>query len=433
MRKAVIIVSFVSGVLGAHPARGDNDWLNLKEWVGKQIFFDQDLSLKRNQACAVCHGRAVGWTGPDLQINLQGAVYEGSVHGRFGNRKPPTSGYATLAPLFTYDPSDQSFRGGEFWDGRATGWKLGNPAADQAQGPFLNPVEQALPDAGAVVHRVCHAWYSFFFRQVWGKAACRNVDLAYDDIGYSIAAYEGSPQVSPFSSKYDAYLAGWAHLTREERRGLRLFEGKAKCANCHAIDERDGGEPPLFTDFTYDNLGVPRNPENPYYEMDKVFINGVPINPLGHAWIDLGLGEFLRTLATTSDWRTLPYLPAHDPIRDLQSSDLERLARLNDGKQRVPTLRNVDKRPYARFPKAYTHNGYFKSLEALVHFYNTRDVLPRCPGDFTEAKALAHHCWPAPEVDRNVNDTEVGNLGLTDREEDALVAFLGTLSDGWDH
>ncbi len=110
--------------------------------LGKKLFFDQRLSVNGNQACAACHGPQVGWTGPDAEINVHGAVYEGSVAGRFGNRKPPSSGYATLSPVFNYDPVGAEFAGGNFWDGRATGWKLGNPAADQAQGPFLNPVER---------------------------------------------------------------------------------------------------------------------------------------------------------------------------------------------------------------------------------------------------------------------------------------------------
>ena len=86
-------------------------------------------------------------------------------------------------------------------------------------------------------------------------------------------------------------------------------------------------------------------------------------------------------------------------------------------------------KPSPQFPKAYTHNGYFKSLAGLVHFYNTRDKLRRCPGDFPEEQALAHHCWPAPEVPQNVNTTEVGNLGLSPADEAALVAFLHTLTD----
>jgi cytochrome c peroxidase len=101
------------------------------------------------------------------------------------------------------------------------------------------------------------------------------------------------------------------------------------------------------------------------------------------------------------------------------------------GKNKVPTLRNVDLRPDAAFVKAYGHNGYFKTLEGIVHFYNTRDVKPVCPGPYTEAEALAADCWPAPEVTDNVNRDELGDLGLTAEEEDALVAFLKVLSDGY--
>ena len=101
------------------------------------------------------------------------------------------------------------------------------------------------------------------------------------------------------------------------------------------------------------------------------------------------------------------------------------------GKQKVPTLRNVDLRPDDSFVKAYGHNGYFKSLEGIVHFYNTRDVLPTCPGDYTEEQALKANCWPAPEVAENVNRDELGDLGLSPEEEADLVAYLKTLSDGY--
>ena len=101
------------------------------------------------------------------------------------------------------------------------------------------------------------------------------------------------------------------------------------------------------------------------------------------------------------------------------------------GKFKVPTLRNVDSRPEPDFVKAYGHNGFFKSLKGIVHFYNTRDTLPACPKGFTEAQALANNCWPPPEIAVNVNTKEMGNLGLTSDEEDAIVAFLRTLSDGY--
>ena len=402
--------------------------LTAQEQLGKSIFFDDNLSLNRNQSCAACHGPEAGWTGPDSTLNAAGAVYEGSVPGRFGNRKPPSSAYATPSPIlhFVRDKKDILFIGGNFWDGRATGEKLGNPAADQAQGPFLNPLEQALPDNACVVYRVCTAPYPVTFEEVFPGAcaigwpadtelACSagnsvnlsaadriKADAVYDSIGLTVAAYEGSAEVNAFTSKYDYYLAGQAALTREERMGLALFKGKGKCANCHIIDPGPDGEPPLLTDFTFDNLGVPKNPDNPFYTQDPVF------NPDGADWVDLGLGGFLATRPDYADY-------ADD----------------NEGKQKVPTLRNVDKRPYPGFVKSYAHNGYFKSLKEIVHFYNTRDVLPECDIDRARGQIEKVDCWPEPEVDENVNDSELGDLRLSDSQEDAIVAFMKTLSDGY--
>jgi len=406
--------------------------LTSEEELGKSIFFDTDLSIELNQACAACHGPVAGWTGPNSPINAAGVAYEGSIAGRFGNRKPPSSAYATQSPVFHFGrQGGGTFVGGNFWNGRATGEKLGNPAADQAQGPFLNPVEQALPDNACVVYRVCIALYPVTFTDVWGTEACNiawpadvdtvcateggmvdlsdndhaKVESAYDSIALSIASYEASSEVNAFSSKYDAYLAGLVELSPEEDRGLKLFNGKGKCSHCH-ISKAKQGELPLFTEFDFDNLGVPRNPQNPWYEQTT-------FNPQGENWLDLGLGGFLQT-----------------------RMEYQQYAAANLGKQKVPTLRNVDKRPYPGFVKAYSHNGYFKSLKGIVHFYNTRDVKPSCESqgiyDATEATALANDCWPEPEVSMNVNTTELGNLHLTEAQEDALVAFLKTLTDGYE-
>ncbi|WP_235216983.1 cytochrome-c peroxidase [Archangium violaceum] len=387
----------------APPAAGDSEErvrLTPVERLGKLLFFDRGLSEPSGQACAVCHGPSVGWTGPELLINATGSVYEGAVKGRFGNRKPPSSAYATPAPiLHLKDARKALFVGGNFWDGRATGEELGNPAADQAQGPFLNPVEQNNPSEAVVVAKVCRGPYASLFRSVYGSSICQNVARAYDAIALAIAAYEDSPEVNAFTSKYDAWLAGRAELSSQERWGLRLFEGKALCANCHPSQPGPRGKPPLFTDFTYDNLGVPRNLLNPWYWQRE-------FNPLGPFWVDYGLGAFLQT---REEWR--PF------------------ARGNLGKVKVPTLRNVDKRPYPGFIKAYGHNGYFKSLESIVHFYNTRDVLPVCLPEFPGTPG--EDCWPPPEVGLNLNTDELGNLGLTPQEEAAIVAFLRTLSDGY--
>ncbi|MDH3790290.1 MAG: hypothetical protein OES41_00970 [Rhodospirillales bacterium] len=377
------------------------------EQLGKELFFDK-ISDPPWMPCAECHAPETGWTGPVAGINIHGAVYRGAVPVRFGNRKPPSAAYATLSPIFYFDRREKLFVGGNFWDGRATGERLGNPAADQALGPFLNPVEQNNPSKQAVCEHVEDSKYAPLFEMVWGpgslNCSAAGVDLMYDRIGLSIAAYEDSSEVNQFSSKFDLYMMGKAEFTAQEARGWELFNGKAMCAACHPA--------PLFTDFTYDNLGVPKNPENPFYDMDEVFLDdGSPINPEGRDWVDPGLGGFL----------------ANHPDPKWANKAEE-----NKGKHKVPTLRNVDKRYGEGFPKAYAHNGYFKSLKSIVNFYNTRDVTPACPDPFTTEKdALADDCWPGPEVPENVNDDELGDLGLTPDEEDALVAFMSTLSDGF--
>lgn len=165
---------------------------------------------------------------------------------------------------------------------------------------------------------------------------------------------------------------------------------KGNCAACHPIAPLANGTPPLFTDFTYDNLGVPRNPDNPFYAQ------GVGFNPDGWNFVDLGLGGALGIAA-------------------------------QNGRFKVPTLRNI------AVTAPYMHNGYFTDLRSVVEFYNNRDLRPRCV-DATwtdDADAQNQHCWPAPEVAETVNHEELGHLGLSDQEIDDIVAFLQTLTDGW--
>lgn len=360
------------------------------EELGKFLFFDTNLSTPPGQSCAACHAPEVGFTGPTSEINAHGAVYPGAVHTRFGNRKPPAAAYAD-APVMYFDADEGLWIGGTFWDGRATGWTLGDPLAEQAQGPFLNTLEQNNPTAKLVCLKVAHSSYAGLFEEVWGPGSLdfvHNVAATYEKIARSIAAYERSMEVNPFSSKYDYWLAGMATLTEQEEWGRQLFNDplKGNCAACHLSEPGPMGEPPLFTDFTYDNLGVPRNPENPFYGMPRKW------NPDGAAWIDYGLGGFLMGAG---------YPP------DVYEPEL--------GKHKVPTLRNVDLRPSPDFVKAFGHNGFFKSLEEITHFYNTRDVEP----------------WPAPEFPDTINTDELGNLGLSAEEEAAIVAFMRTLNDGY--
>jgi cytochrome c peroxidase len=360
------------------------------ETLGKHLFFDTNLSTPSGQSCAACHGPEWGFTGPISAINAGGAVYPGAVHTRFGNRKPPASAYGGESPVLYYDEAEDVWIGGMFWDGRATGWTLDDPLTEQALGPFLNALEQNNPHARLVCVKVSHASYAGLFEEVWGPGSLNftsDVSGTYERIGRSIAAYERSQEVNPFTSKFDLALD---EFTPEEEWGLDLFNDpmKGNCAACHPTtpDPRFDPEHALFTDFTYDNLGVPKNPQNPFYAMPPKW------NPAGADWIDLGLGAFL------------------------EGAGYEEQAAANYGKQKVPTLRNVGRKPAAELTKAFAHNGYFKSLPDIMHFYNTRDVEP----------------WPDPEVPENVNTEELGNLGLTAEEESAIVAFLMTLSDGYE-
>jgi cytochrome c peroxidase len=293
--------------------------------------------------------------------------------------------YAAFSPKFHFDKAEELYVGGQFLDGRAA------TLAEQAKQPFLNPLEMANPDAAAVVEKVRQADYAPLFLRVYGKAALDDTQKAYNRIADAIAAFERTPVFAPFTSKYDYYLAGKARLTPQERRGRQLFEDedKGNCAACHPSRPAEDGTPPLFTDFTYDNLGGPRSPDNPFYDLPS------ELNKAGERFVDLGLGGALKNPA-------------------------------ENGKFKVPTLRNIAK------TGPYTHNGYFRTLRGVVDFYNTRDVKPRCEDSMTpEAEALRLGCWPAPEVAANVNRDELGALGLTDREVDDIVAFLLTLTDGY--
>jgi cytochrome c peroxidase len=368
------------------------------------------------------------------------------VRNRFSERKPQSHAYAPLAPVLHYNPGQGDLVGGNFWDMRATGRRLGNPAAEQAEGPPVNPTEMGLPDSVCMVWRASRRPYRPLFEQVWGRQTfaidwpadveqvCdrpgpppaddpRPVHLndrdrgtasdTFDRIAMAIAGYEASGEVSPFTSKFDAFLGGNVELTPQERQGYALFRGKAQCNNCH----RDGGpgEEPMFTDFTASNIGTPKNAALPYYAEGRPDARGYVANPYGAPFVDPGVGGFLQHGHPLSD-------PSVADQRWVQHAP-ENVSRF-----RVPTLRNVDKRPDPGFVKAYGHNGYFKSLKEIVHFYNTRDVLPRCrPDDPGEGVS----CWPAPESTENMNTRFVGGLGLTDAEEDAIVAFMQTLTDGY--
>ena len=415
------------------------------ELLGKLLLFDNQLSLNRNEACAFCHMPETGFTGPISELNRTFGSYPGSVRTRFSNRKPQSHAYAPYSPVLHYNTDQGDLVGGNFWDMRATGRRLGNSASEQAEGPPLNPVEMGFSDAACMVYCASRRPYRALFEKLWGETSFQiqwpqdveevcnkpgpphagpppvkltpqdrsQASNSFDHIAMSIAQYEASHEVSPFSSKFDAVLTGKAKFTSQEQLGYDIFRGKGNCNTCH----RDGGpgEEPFFTDFTASNIGTPANPLLPFYQEDKPDSYGYAVNPKGAAYVDLGVGAFLKE----EDLLSHPSVPDANWVKH---------AKENVGRVQVPTLRNVDKRPYPGFVKAYGHNGYFKSLKEIVHFYNTRDLLPRCqardPGEKKD-------CWPPPETADNLNTKTVGHLGLTDEEEHALVAFMQTLTDGY--
>lgn len=358
-------------------AQADN-----KSELGQKLFFDKNLSNPAGQACASCHDPKHFFTDPDSSEPTS----EGVIKGRFGSRNAPTLLYAKASPSFHFDKAEGLYMGGQFLDGRAATLNI------QARQPFLSRLEMNNTNQAAVVEKVRKAPYASLFLQVFGPTSLNDTPKAYQNIANAIAAYENLPIFAPMTSKYDYYMQGKASFTAQERRGRVIFEdgGKGNCAACHpSRPTANGAQRPLLTDFSYDNLGVPRNPKNRFYTQPSQF------NPLGYGFVDIGLGDHV-----------------HNPAED--------------GKFKVPTLRNIDR------TAPYMHNGYFKTLKGVVNFYNTRDVKRRCSNLWlTEAEAMQQGCWPTAEVSANVNHDELGHLGLTAQEEDDLVAFLKTLTDGY--
>ena len=371
--------------------RGINGKLNAKAELGRKIYFDMNMSEPAGmQSCASCHLPQMGFVGMgDVPggTNTRGfraGIGEGAVAGAFGGRKPPSAAYATFAPAFTFDAINDEFTGGLFWDGRATGAVTGVPAGDQAIGPFLNPVEQNHPSQAAVLTKLMNDnKYVQMWSKAWGSSLKMDtpdeIAANYKKIGLAIAEYEASAEVNQFTSKFDAVQRGQAQFTQLEQQGMNLFV-QAECDNCHTMNPV-GTTPALFTDFSFENIGLPQNTE---------FLSLSRRNPA--ASLDGGLGARLAASGNPA-WVAL--------------------AADNMGAFKTPTLRNVAK---GEANKRFMHNGVLKSLKEVVHFYNTRDTDPR---------------WAAPEFPATMNTRRVGDLRLTNAQEDAIVAFMRTLSDGW--
>jgi cytochrome c peroxidase len=405
----MLLLALIPVSVMASPTPALDQLIPLEE-LGEFLYFDANLSEPSGQSCASCHDPAFGFDDPDVGLPVSAGV----IPGLFGGRNSPISAYAMYSPSLYFDGDEGLWIGGQFWDGRATGGYLGDPLADQAVGPFLNPVEMANTSKQQVIDDIKASAYAGLFEQVWGLGSLDDVEAAYDQVGLSIAAFERTQLFAQFSSKYDRYLAtcisgggdmddcaagvgpvartaGQQTLTDKQWRGLRLFmrendndgilepgEG-AMCAACHVADWTAAADyalpvqvpawapagmvPPVFTDFTFDNLGIPKS--------EHQLLAGAPV--------DLGLGAIV-----------------------VDENEY--------GKFKVMTLRNIAR------SAPYGHNGFFKQLKDIVHFYNTRDV----PGA----------TWRPAEYPATVNHDELGNLGLSAQDEAALVEFMKTLSDG---
>ncbi len=300
--------------------------------LGKQLFFDKGLSASGEMACATCHDPAHAY-GPTNDL----AVQLGGPHGTSpGLRAVPSLRYKEFTPGYrdTLDNPDgfsiPGPGGGFAWDGRA------DSLAEQAQAPLTSPFEMANADAADVVARLRRSASAAAFVRAFGAAALASVEVAYDKLRTALQSFQiEDPSFHPYSSKYDLHLYNrpGGELTPAEERGLKVFkdENTGNCSGCHLADaSQDDGAPPELTDYSFEAIGVPRNPQ-------------IPANR-DHAHVDLGLCGPLRT---------------------------DRVQLTEDcGLFKTPTLRNVAVR------RAFFHNGVMHTLEQAVRFYNTRDTRP---------------------------------------------------------
>ncbi|WP_419659452.1 cytochrome c551 peroxidase [Desulfosarcina variabilis str. Montpellier] len=298
-------VAVMAWAAGGPPAVDSN-----LERLGMRLYNDKNLSYNGTQSCRNCHHHFAGFADITNHVSPEvNMVSTGADGVSKGGRNAPSAAYAGFSPQLS-DDSGQ-WVGGMFWDGRADGSTLGDPLAEQAQGPPLNPVEMNMPSKEAIIQVIRDSGYVNLWNRVFGAGSLNNVDAAYDNFGRAIAAYERSADVTKFSSKYDTASD---EFTAAETRGMALFD--ANCASCHSTTAAFDAPATLFTNYAYANIGVPNNPA-----------------VLSEA--DLGLGPVVD-----------------DPNQN--------------GKFKVPTLRNIV------MTAPYSHNGYFPTLLEMVEFINDR-------------------------------------------------------------
>lgn len=427
MARRHVLFAALSGALllvgcsgGSGSSSAVNPPLSKLAELGDKIFHDPALSDAGNQACSTCHVKAAGLANDNGAAVMSG----GPALDKPGLRNTPSLTYTSFTPTFSMTDGPV---GGFFRDGRSS------TLTDQAQKPFTNEFEMANVDAAAVIAKLKTRPYIGDFTAIFGTAVLDEPETAMVRIGAALAAYETEDKsFKAFDSKFDAWRAGQAQLTEQEVRGFALFNSptRGNCAACHPATSADGVTPALFTDFSYDNLGVPRN----------------------------------TTLEANNDSTTVDYIIA------LQRADYDGVHRYYDlgvcgplrsdigntyaqagvcGAFKVPTLRNI------ALTAPYFHNGKFDDLRTALSFYVTRDTdpgkwypksanivtkfddLPEIYGG--QFKVDLSNPASTPKYVGNVNVTEVPynrKLGdapaLSPDEIDDVIAFLCTLNDGYD-
>jgi len=342
--------------------------------LGKQLYFDQNLSFNRTQSCATCHAPDKGFV-DHQEKKFKGAVSLGDDGKSFGDRSAPTASYANQIPEFHLRKNGQ-YVGGQFWDGREPNLK------GQAGGPPLNSMEMGMPSKESVLARLKeNDIYIKSFKEVYGDDVFDTPENAYQALTESIALFEKTDFFSPFDSKYDRYLDGEYQLTEQEDLGMTLFfsDQFSNCNHCHQLKAMPATKKETFSDYTYHNIGVP---------------------------VNVAVRSHNQTPRDYRDYGLFNNLKVTDPS--------------NKGKFKVPTLRNV------AVTAPYMHNGIFTELETVVDFYNKYNSKNKK----RQINPETDQAWAEPEVQENISLEQLqSGPALDDKRIKALVAFMKLLTD----
>jgi cytochrome c peroxidase len=374
-------------LLGASTAARE---LSSQARLGRQLFFDPGLSASGQLACASCHDPSNAYAAPAIaQVVMSG----GPGMNRSGLRTVPSLRYLADTPRFSRhsyvdrgrDREDLGPAGGFMLDGRADNLR------EQALLPLLDPAEMANSNPEEIATRLRASSYDRELERLTGTTLTTAQDLvAAAEIALERFELE-DPSFHPYNSRFDRYLRGEPTLSADELEGMRLFISpvKGNCAACHTATTGPGGSPPVFTDFSYHALGVPRNP--------TIAANRQPV------FFDLGLCGPRR-----------PDMRAEHQYC---------------GYFKTPTLRNVAKRVF------FFHNGRFTTLRDVLHFYVERDTNPERWYPTIGGKLRRFNDLPARYRDNvNISDAPLNRdrgdpPALSDAEIGKVIAFLETLTD----